>query len=414
MKHEPVVLDRAGADVHAEADRLRARGPVAQVELPGGVRAWSVVGFDMVRQVLNDNRFGKDARKHWPAFINGEISEDFPLIGWVLMDNMTTNDGADHARLRKLIAKAFTARRVEAMRPRIIQIAADLLDNLDRKPAEQVVDLKADYAYMLPTMVICELFGVPEESRVDMMRGGEVNVDTTISNDEAVANVEQWHQAMLDHVAAKRRSPGDDLTSAMILAQEEDGSRLNDSEMAGTLHLMLGAGSETTTNLISKVIVALLTHPDQYELVRTGQASWSDVVEETLRVESPVAQLPFRFAVEDVQLGDVVIPKGDPILIGFAASGRDPARHGDTAATFNITRQDKEHLAFGYGIHHCLGAPLARLEAAIALPALFNRFPDMALAVPHEEIPPQGTFLLNGHQAVPVRLRSHAAVPARA
>ncbi|MEE1784612.1 cytochrome P450 [Streptomyces sp. SP17BM10] len=400
---EPIVLDPTGRDVHAEAERLRAQGPVAQVTLPGDVRAWSVVGYDTVRQVLNDERFAKNAHEHWPAFVNGEISEDFPLIGWVLMDNMTTSDGAAHARLRNLTAKAFTMRRTEAMRPRVERIVGELLDDLATAAPGEVVDLKDRYAYPLPTKVICELFGVPEHMRRDVMRGGEVNTETTINHEEAVANVESWHNAMYELIEMKRKEPDDDLLSMLIEARD-NGSRLNQSELAGTLHLMLGAGSETTTNLLSKAVVALLTHPEQFALVRDGKVPWRDVIEETLRVESPIAQLPFRFTTEEVEIAGVRIPKGDPVLIGFAASGRDRGRHGEDADRFDITRPDKEHLSFGYGVHHCLGAPLARMEAAIGLPALFERFPDLALAVPAEEVQPQGTFLLNGTATLPIRL----------
>jgi cytochrome P450 len=403
VKSEPIVLDPSGRDVHAEGDRLRAQGPIAQVELPGGVRAWSVVGYDALQQVLADPRFAKDARKHWPAFINGEISEDFPLIGWVMMDNMTTADGADHARLRKLTAKAFTMRGTEAMRPMVEAITNDLLDKLAAVPPGEVVDLKGQYAYPLPTRVICDLFGVPEELRHEVMRGGEVNTETTITHEQAVANVEQWHKAMYDLVDIKRQNPADDLLSMLIETQAEDGSRLSDSEMAGTLHLMLGAGSETTTNLLSKAVVALLSHPDQYQMVLDGRVSWRDVIEETLRVESPIAQLPFRFTTEEVTIAGVTIPAGDPILMGFAASGRDPKRH-EQADVFDLTRADKEHLSFGYGVHHCIGAPLARLEGLIGLPALFERFPDIELAVPADQVQPQGTFLLNGSATLPVRL----------
>jgi cytochrome P450 len=150
----------------------------------------------------------------------------------------------------------------------------------------------------------------------------------------------------------------------------------------------------------------MLTNRDQYELVRSGELSWREVIEEALRVESPIAQLPFRFTTEEVEIAGVTIPKGDPVLIGFAASGRDPELHGDSAATFDITREDKEHLSFGHGIHFCIGAPLGRLEAAIALPALFERFPDLALAVPADQLEPQGTFLLNGRAEVPVQLKA--------
>jgi cytochrome P450 len=401
---EPIVLDPTGSDVHAEAAKLRGYGPVAEVELPGGVRAWSVVGYETVRKVLADDRFAKDAHKHWPAFMNGEIGDDFPLIGWVLMDNMTTRDEAAHARLRNLTAKAFTLRRSEAMRPQVERITRELLDDLsDVKPGE-VVDLKDRYAYPLPTKVVCELFGVPENMRRAVMRGGEVNVDTTISHEEAVANVEEWHGAMYDLIEMKRKDPADDMLSKLITSREADGSKLTDSELAGTLHLMLGAGSETTTNLISKAIVALLTHPEQLEMVLDGRVPWRDVIEETLRVESPIAQLPFRFTTEQVEIAGVTIPKGDPVLMGFAASGRDPERHGDSADTFDITRDDKEHLSFGHGIHHCLGAPLARIEAQVGLPALFERFPNLALGVPAEQVVPQGTFLLNGFATLPIRL----------
>lgn len=399
----PVVLDPNGTDVQAEGARLLAQGPVAEVVLPGGVRAWSVAGFDTVRQVLGDPRFGKDP-KNWPAFVNGEIADDFPLIGWVLMDNMTTHDGADHQRLRKLVASAFTARRVAAMRPQIEDLATNLLDGLAKTPPDQPADLKSGYAYPLPTAVICDLFGVPEEYRAEVMRGGEANVDTNMTNEEAMANVEQWHGAMYELIAMKRATPADDLLSALIAAQNEDGSRLNDHELAGTLHLLLGAGSETTTNLICNAVVDLQTHPDQFQRVLDGRSSWGDVIEETLRVESPIAQMAFRFSLEDVAVGGVTIPKGDPVLIGFAASGRDPERHGPTAAEFDITRADKEHLAFGYGVHHCMGMPLGRLEAAVALPLLFERFPDLALARPEEEIPAQPTFLLNGPAELPVWL----------
>jgi cytochrome P450 len=405
-----VVLDPAGTDIHAEAARIRANGPVSQVEIPGGVLAWSVTGYAAARQALADQRFSKDPRKHWTAYLDGRIGADFPLIGWVLMDNLTTTYGADHTRLRKLTANAFTPRRVEAMRSSIEKVAATLLDELEATAvAGAAIDLKARYAHPLPAQVICDLFGVPVASRAEMLRGGEVNVDTTTTPEEAAANVERWHQQMHEFVEAKRRSPADDLTSDLVAAQAEDGSRLSDSELVGTLHLLLATGTEPVQNLVVNAVHALLTHPEQRALLGTGAASWRDVIEETLRVEAPVAHLPFRFTTEDVEIGGVTIPKGDPVLIGFAGIGRDPDLHGADADRFDLTRASKEHLSFGHGIYRCIGMPLALLEAEIALSALFDRFGELALAVPPDAVEPQVTFIMNGRRALPVRLTPAAA-----
>jgi 2-hydroxy-5-methyl-1-naphthoate 7-hydroxylase len=405
VEDQPVVIDPTGTDIHGEAARIRAQGPVTRIELPGGVLAWSIAGHAAATQVLADNRFSKDPRKHWVDYIEGRIGEDFPLIGWVLMENLTTAHGSDHTRLRKPCANAFTPRRVEALRPSVEKVASDLLDELADVPPGEAVDLKARFAHSLPAQVICDLFGVPEESRAEMLRGHEVNVDTTISPEESAANVARWHQLMLDFVATKRETPGDDLTTDLISAQD-DGGRLTDDEMVGTLHIMLATGTEPVKNLVANTVLALLTHPEQLERIRSGQATWDDAIEETLRVQAPVAQLPFRFAVEDVEVGGVTIRKGDPVLLHYASIGRDEDNHGDSAAEFDISRPSKEHLSFGAGIYRCIGKPLALLEARIALRALFERFPDLALAVPPAQIQPYGTFIMNSVATLPVYLKS--------
>ncbi|MFC4998347.1 cytochrome P450 [Dactylosporangium cerinum] len=399
----PVVIDPNGHDIHAEGSRIHANGPISRIELPGGVLAWSVTGHDAASAVLTDRRFSKDPRKHWDDFLAGKVGEDFPLIGWVLMENLTTAYGNDHSRLRKPCANAFTPRRVEAMRPRVEQHTAALLDELAATAPGEVVDIKSRFAHTLPSRVICELFGVPEQDRLEMLRGGEVNSDTTISPEESAANFARWHQQMLDFVEAKRRDPGTDLTSDLIATMDQpDG--LSPDEIVGTLHIMLATGTEPVKNLIGNAVAALLTKPDQRKLVEDGSASWDDLIDETLRAEAPVAHLPFRFAVEDVTVGGVTIAKGEPVLINFAAVGRDPAAH-EGPGEFDVTRPDKDNLSFGAGIYRCIGQSLARLEAQVALPALFERFPGITLAVDAEDLRPQGTFIMNGLDTVPVRLQ---------
>ncbi|GAB3971215.1 cytochrome P450 [Plantactinospora veratri] len=399
----PYVIDRTGGDILAEAARLRELGSAVRVELPGGVPAWSITSYALARRLFADPRVVKDPRRYWPAFIDGEIGDDWPLISWVKMDSMTLVDGDDHRRLRGLVAPDFGPRRIEAQRPLVERIVADLLDRLAERPTDRPVDLRASFAAPLPAQMICELFGVPEEARPEVLRGLELAVDTTLPPEEAAANVAHWQVALRELAAAKRAAPADDMTSRLVQAHDREGL-LSESELVGSLFNVLGAGSETVMNLLTKAIVALLTHPDQRELVATGRASWSDVIEETLRAEAPIAQLPLRFAAEDIEVDGVTIERGSPILICLAAAGRDPDRYGASAETFDLTRPDKDHLSFGYGAHFCIGASLARLEASVALPALFERFPALTLAVPPAELAPPGTFIMNGLRSLPVYL----------
>lgn len=405
----PYRLDPEGADTHGETKRLREQGPIARVELQDGVLAWSVHDYAIAKQIMGDERFSKNPRKNWPAYINGEISNGWPLITWVAMDTMATQDGADHARLRKLLLKAFTERRVEAMKPHIWKTVETLLDDMATAAAEAedgIIDLKGWFHAELPTRLMCDLFGVPDFMRADVLEGGHKNIDTRISAEVAEANLGQWQEAISNLVVYKRQNPGDDLTTGMIAAKDEDGSRLSDSEMIGTLHLLLGAGSETLVNALAHSSLFLLTDPGLREKVTTGKIPWEDIWEETLRVESPVAHLPFRYATEDFDIGGVHIAKGDAILVDFAGIGRDPAIHGGTADDFDPLRPDKTHLSFGHGVHYCLGARLAKHAWMIGIPALFARYPDMQLAVRRDQLVGQGSFVVNGHAQLPVRLTS--------
>lgn len=384
---------------------------MARVELPGGVPAWSVTGYAEARRLLADPRVSRDAYQHWPAFINGEIPQDWPLITWVASKSITNAYGDEHARLRSLLAAGFTARRVEEMRPSVEKITEELLDSFAKLPPGEVVDLRGRYAHQIPSRVVCDLLGVPEElrGRIDEMIGliayaasGPVK-DAPAGGGPRVSPAD-FRRIATDLIAYKRQAPGDDLLTALLAVRAEDGGRLSEDELESTVLTLLRAGHVTVLALISNAVTALLTHPGQRALVTGGQVGWDEVIEETLRADGPVEHLPLHYAVTDIDIAGVTIARGEPILMGFGAAGRDPRLHGERAEEFDVTRENKQHLSFGHGVHHCIGAPLGRMQARIALPALFERFPGLELAVPPEELEPTTTFMLSGHRTLPVRL----------
>ena len=407
MDQHVLTLDPTGADRHTEDAYLRAHGPATPVDLLGQ-QVWAVADPSVLKALLVDPRVSKDAARHWPKFPD-EIVGKWPLALWVGVSNMFTAYGSDHRRLRRLVSPAFAARRVAALEPRIQEMTRALLDALAATPPGEPVDLREALAVPLPIQVISSLMGLPAGAR-QAFRGLVDGVfDTTLSPEEAGANTVKLYEVLAGLVAEKRANPGDDMTSVLIAtrddSEEGDGSALTEQELLDTLLLVVSAGYETTVNLIDQGITAMLTHPAERAKLDQGKAAWRDVVEETLRYEAPVAHLPLRYAVEDIELPDgTTIAQGEAILASYAAIGRHPDLHGDTADAFDITRALKDHLAFGHGVHFCLGAQLARMEAETALRMLFERFPDLAFA-PGSELRPLESLISNGHRALPVVLR---------
>lgn len=239
MSQDPIVLDTTGTDIQGESARIRARGPVALVELPGGVPAWSVTDQAVLKSLLADSRVSKDPRQHWSAFLNGEITEAWPLLPWIAVENMFTAYGADHRRLRKLVSPAFTHRRTTAMRERIEGIVAELLTNLAAVPAGEVVDLRKLYAYPVPIQTISGLLGVPEHLDAAIHKCVDGFFDGSFTAEQSMANFLEMYERVGELVTYRREHPGDDITSAMIAERDEDGSPLTDKELVETLMLVV-------------------------------------------------------------------------------------------------------------------------------------------------------------------------------
>ncbi|MFJ9820731.1 cytochrome P450 [Streptomyces sp. NPDC101151] len=402
-------MDPSGGCPHADNARLLARGAVASVVLPGGIEGMAVLGHEALREFLQHPEVAKNAC-HFTALREGRIGAGWPLLTFATVQGMTTADGDDHRRLRSLVSRAFTPRRVEEMRPRVEELTATLLDGLARaaEAGGGVVDLRKHFALPLPMGVISELLGVDSEFRDRLHDLSNQVVATDIEPEEAVAANRELVAVLAEIAAARAERPGADLTSALIATRDEDGDRLSQRELIGTLVLMIIAGHETTLNLITNAVRALCGHRDQLELVRTGKASWADVVEETLRWDAPVSYFPFRYPVRDLTVDGTLVPAGTPVLAGYSAAGRDRAAHGPDADRFDVTRSARpdavRHLSLGHGAHFCLGAPLARLEATVALERLFTRFPGLDLTVPETEMSRHSSFVGNSVRALPVSL----------
>ncbi|NUP02682.1 MAG: cytochrome P450 [Nonomuraea sp.] len=412
MDTPPVSFPVPGERTSETIARLRdERGPVLPILLPGEVNGWLVTSYEAIDEVLanDETLYSKNAR-NFTGLHDGTVPADWPMRQVIEGDHLLTQDGADHRRLRSLINRAFTPARVAALAPRVQRLTDDLLDRMAAGDAETdagsdaEIDLVRAFSEPLPVAVICELFGVPEGERASIREWSNVLVSHTASPEEAGAA----GQALLGYLAAfiarRRREPGDDLTTGLIRAQEDDGDRLSDNEMLWILWVVLIAGHETTVHLIANAVVALCSDPAQLDRARAEDA-WEQVVEEALRGRNSVVGLVFRYPLKDVAVAGTTIPAGQPVIVGLTGAGTDPARYGPDAGRFDLALAKEGHLGFGRGPHFCLGAPLARLEARIALESLFARFPGLRLAVRPEEIVYTSSIITEGPVAVPVLLR---------
>ncbi|MHC3474219.1 cytochrome P450 family protein [Streptomyces sp. 7R007] len=377
-------------DPHPVYARLRERGPVHRVRLPvpdEHYETWLVVGYEEARAALADPRLAKDGTRIGMTFLDEQLIGKYLLIA----------DPPQHTRLRSLVSRAFTMRRVEELRPRIRQITDTLLDEM--LPHGRA-DLVESFAYPLPITVICELLGVPEMDRAEFRKVSTEAVAPTSAQSEYAA-FERLAAYLTELIQDKRRAgPGDDLLSDLIRTTAEDGDRLSPGELRGMAFVLLIAGHETTVNLIGSGVLALLTHPDQLAALRADMTLIDGAVEEMLRYEGPVENATFRFAAERLEIGGTSIAPGEAVMVGLTAAGRDGTRHPDPDR-FDIRRDARGHLAFGHGIHYCLGAPLARLEARTAIRTLLERAPDLALDGPPGDWLPG--MLMRGVRSLPVR-----------
>ncbi|MEU9250398.1 cytochrome P450 [Streptomyces sp. NPDC048270] len=376
------------ADPFAGYARMREQAPVLTGSFMGGPPMWLATRYEDVRRVLTDPLFLNN-----PASVPGagsrftvmkDVSSD---VVEYLSGKLIEIDGDDHLRLRRLVSKAFTARRVAMLRPRIEEITGTLLDRMAEAGRDGTpVDLVGSFCFELPATVICELVGIDAADRADWYAWGRALM-APMEHAEILPTVfRDCADYLFGVIAARRAEPRDDLVTALVEVQEDDGDRLTDREMVKLVFTLVIAGHETTMNLIGNSVLALLEHPDQLALLREDPSRWPQAVLELMRLGPTQFGNP-RYPAEDVELGGVRIPAGAPVLPLILSANTDPRRFG-CPERLDIGRETGTgHLGFGQGAHYCLGAPLALQEAEVALHALFTRFPDLCLAVPREEIP---------------------------
>ncbi|KAA2266134.1 cytochrome P450 [Solihabitans fulvus] len=379
-------------DIDPRYAELREHEPLARVRLPYGGDAWLATRHEDVRLVLGDPRFSRAAT----------VGRDVPRLTPSLSrdSSILSMDPPEHSRLRRLVAKAFTARRVEQLRPRAQQVVDGLLDDLVAQGSP--ADLVEGLALPLPITMICELLGVPTEDR-DRFRAWSDTVLalTAFSPEEIEVAIAELNGYLAGLIQQRREEPTDDLLGALVLARDED-DRLSEDELVGLGVTLLVAGHETTANQIGNFVYALLTHPGPLAALRADPQALPTAIEELLRFTPLGSSAGFpRIAMEDVEVGGVLVRAGEAVLVHAVSANRDE-RVFEHAADLDLVRAHNPHIAFGHGVHHCLGAPLARMELQVAVGTLLDRFPRLDFAVPADEVPWKRGRLVRGLRALPV------------
>ncbi|HUR74306.1 MAG TPA: cytochrome P450 [Sporichthya sp.] len=395
---DPFLASAPGERAAAYA-ALAATGPVQQFVLPSGKVAWLVTGYAEARAAMIDPRLRKAPIPQMTEARRQRLREAPGIT-----THMLQHDGADHERLRRLVSAAFTKRRIDQLEPSIQATTDTLLDGVACAGRDgSAVDLIESFAYPLPMTVICELLGVPEDMRPVLRHGTEAMAHAVaLSDEEFLPAFDALAAALRDLVALKRKEPGDDFISALI-AVRDGGDSMSEDELSSMAWLLLAAGHETTVNLIGNGVHALLSYPAQLALLRADPTRIPAAVEELLRWCGPV-QVTFPLVADQaVELAGVSIAPGEIVLPALFAANRDPGHVADPAG-FDVTREHQHHVAFGHGIHHCLGASMARLEGRIAFETLLRRFPGLRPAEPLDELPWQPSFLFHGLVRLPVHV----------
>ncbi|WP_019637875.1 cytochrome P450 family protein [Paenibacillus fonticola] len=371
-------------------EQMREKEPIMRMLFPDGHYGWIITRYSDAVEALKDPRFVKDMR-------NAGIEEDMPFMN----NNMLFSDPPDHKRLRGLVQKAFTPQLISGMRGRIQQIADELLAEVE---GQETINLIDEYAFPLPIIVISEMLGVPNSDRNKFRAWSNALIEQTGQgpDEEMRGLIMEFREYLADWISKVRKQPGDDLISQLVIA-EEQGDRLTEVELYNLVMLLIIAGHETTVNLIGNGILALLQHPEQLRLLQSRPELIHTAIEEILRYNGPVEFSTGRWAREDLEFKGVSMKRGESVIISLSSANRDPEQFNDPDL-FDISREKSPHLAFGKGIHLCLGAPLARLEGEIAINTLLKQYPNIRLKADVSELEWRPGMIVRGVKEMPLYL----------